>query len=320
MASIDLQSSEVIEDRLRQKTICNSISCYGIGLHSGLKIKLTLKPSDVDTGIIFYRTDIAGNGACIKADYNNVVDTRLCTCIGDGKGNNIATVEHLMSAIHALGITNLRIEVSGPEVPILDGSSSPFIFLLNSAGLKLQDSPLKAIKVKKSITVEENGSYITFLPSSSLLNIDFTIDYGSSTFIVKQHYLFSLESSNYIRDISSARTFGLASEVEQIKSLGLAKGGSLDNVLVVTNEDVLNPEGLRYEDEFVRHKILDAIGDIFMSGYTMIGTMIAYKSGHRLNNIAIRKLLSDKDAWELVEVSKNNHPIILSDYSKLAIA
>lgn len=308
------------EYALKQKTIRNAISCYGVGLHSGSKVKLTLKPADIDSGITFFRTDISGNGAVIKADYRNVVDTRLCTCLGDGKGNNIATVEHLMSAIHGLGITNLNVEVSGPEMPILDGSASSFVFLLNSAGLEVQDAPLKAIRIKKSVTVSENGAFVTLLPSSTLFNIDFSLDYSACPFIGRQQMDFALNPVEYVQNISSARTFGLAKEVEQIKAMGLAKGGSLENVLVVTDKDVLNPEGLRYEDEFVRHKILDAVGDMYMGGYTLIGTMIASKSGHRMNNLALQALFADKDAWELVEVTANNYPVSLSNLKKRNIA
>ncbi len=310
----------VVEYALKQKTIRNPISCIGVGLHSGLKVKLTLKPSAPDSGITFYRTDISGNGAVIKADYRNVVDTRLCTCIGDGKGNNIATIEHLMSALHGLGITNLQVEINGPEMPILDGSSSAFVFLLSSAGIEVQDAPLKAIKIKKSVTVEENGSYITLLPSSSLFTVDFSLDYAACPFIGKQEYSFAFNPMDYVKGISGARTFGLAKEVEQIKAMGLAKGGSLDNVLIVTDNDVINPEGLRYENEFVRHKILDAVGDMFMCGHTLIGTMIASKSGHRMNNLILQALFADSEAWELVDVSMDNYPLSAQNWNEQAIA
>jgi len=299
-----------------QKTIKNEISCVGVGLHSGAKVKLTLKPAAIDAGITFKRTDISGEAATIAAHYDNVVDTRLCTCIGDGKGHNISTIEHLMSALHGLGITNLNIEITGEEMPILDGSSADFVFLLHCAGIVEQQALAKMIRVKKPVTAKDGDAFITLLPARDSFGIDFTLDYSHCPTIGKDNMAFSLSSTAYEDEIAFARTFGLSKEIEQIRNMGLAKGGSLKNVLIATDEGIMNPEGLRIKGEFVRHKVLDAIGDMYLAGYGIEGQIIASKSGHRLNNLLLKELFKDKTNYEIVNSTLENNPALAKEWTE----
>lgn len=289
---------------IKQKTIRTSIFCVGVGLHSGKKVKLTLKPAPEDTGIIFRRTDIDGGGASIEGSFRYVADTRLCTCISDTSAHTVATIEHLMAAVHGLGITNLEVQVSGAEMPLLDGSAKDFVFLLSLVGIQEQAAVAKVLKIKKAVTVKDKDnkdSFITLMPADSGFTIDFFLDYSVCPFIGKQSYLFNFTTDNFIKEIAPARTFGLAKEIEQIRAMGLAKGGSLENVVIATDNDVLNPEGLRFRDEFVRHKILDAMGDMYTSGYTIQGKMIASKSGHKLNNMLLCELFKNPAAFEIID-------------------
>jgi UDP-3-O-[3-hydroxymyristoyl] N-acetylglucosamine deacetylase len=285
---------------INQRTIKNSIKATGIGLHTGKKITLSLNPAPAETGIIFTRTDL-DNKINIKACPENVGDTTLSTTL---ILNNIkvSTVEHLLSAIAGLGIDNLFINLDGPEVPIMDGSAGPFVFLLQSAGIKEQKKPKKFIRILKPIEVkdEETGKWVKFAPFDGF-KVAFTIGFDHPVFQDKTHKaVLDFSTVSYVKEVSRARTFGFMRDVELLRSKNLALGGSLDNAVVVDDHRVLNADGLRYEDEFVKHKILDAVGDLYLLGKSLIGSFEGYKSGHDLNNKLLRKLIENQDAWEEV--------------------
>jgi UDP-3-O-[3-hydroxymyristoyl] N-acetylglucosamine deacetylase len=283
---------------MRQRTI-NSIKATGISLHSGELVALTLKPAPINHGIVFVRTDLNPNVE-IKADPNNIGDTQLCSCLV-AQGVRISTIEHLMSAFAAFGIDNARVEVSASEIPIMDGSANSFVFLLQSAGIVEQNANKKFIKIKRKIIVEQQDKYAYLEPFDGC-RFNFTIEFNHPLFEEKHcHAAFNLSTAQYIKEISRARTFGFLSEMEQLRRMDLIKGGSLDNAIVVDDYRVLNPEGLRYENEFVRHKVLDAIGDLYVLGHNLIGAYHGFKSGHSLNNQLCRALMADQTAWELVE-------------------
>lgn len=287
-----------------QITLAQPISCTGVGLHTGDKIKLNIKPNDVDCGIIFKRTDINGENANIKAHCNNIVDTRLNTCIGDDSGNNISTVEHLMSAFQALKIDNAIVEVSGPEIPIMDGSAESFAFLLKCAGTKKQNKSKKAIKITKDVSYQTGESKVSLKPAEkNSLTINFEIDFPD-TVIGNEEFSFELDEKSFLENISSARTFGLMRDIEKLRTMGLAKGGSLENAVLVDGDVVVNEEGLRFDDEFVRHKILDALGDLYMIGYPIIGEYSAKKSGHFHTAELLKLVLSDSTSFELVDLDE----------------
>ena len=285
---------------INQRTIKNSIKATGIGLHTGKKITLSLNPAPAETGIIFTRTDL-DNKINIKACPENVGDTTLSTTL---ILNNIkvSTVEHLLSAIAGLGIDNLFVNLDGPEVPIMDGSAGPFVFLLQSAGIKEQKKPKKFIRILKPIEVkdEETGKWVKFAPFDGF-KVAFTIGFDHPVFQDKTHKaVLDFSTVSYVKEVSRARTFGFMRDVELLRSKNLALGGSLDNAIVVDDHRVLNADGLRYEDEFVKHKILDAVGDLYLLGKSLIGSFEGYKSGHDLNNKLLRKLIENQDAWEEV--------------------
>jgi len=285
---------------INQRTIKNSIKATGIGLHTGKKITLSLNPAPAETGIIFTRTDL-DNKINIKACPENVGDTTLSTTL---ILNNIkvSTVEHLLSAIAGLGIDNLFVNLDGPEVPIMDGSAGPFVFLLQSAGIKEQKKPKKFIRILKPIEVkdEETGKWVKFAPFDGF-KVAFTIGFDHPVFQDKTHKaVLDFSTVSYVKEVSRARTFGFMRDVELLRSKNLALGGSLDNAVVVDDHRVLNEDGLRYEDEFVKHKILDAVGDLYLLGKSLIGSFEGYKSGHDLNNKLLRKLIENQDAWEEV--------------------
>jgi len=285
---------------INQRTIKNSIKATGIGLHTGKKITLSLNPAPAETGIIFTRTDL-DNKINIKACPENVGDTTLSTTL---ILNNIkvSTVEHLLSAIAGLGIDNLFVNLDGPEVPIMDGSAGPFVFLLQSAGIKEQKKPKKFIRILKPIEVKdkETGKWVKFAPFDGF-KVAFTIGFDHPVFQDKTHKaVLDFSTVSYVKEVSRARTFGFMRDVELLRSKNLALGGSLDNAVVVDDHRVLNADGLRYEDEFVKHKILDAVGDLYLLGKSLIGSFEGYKSGHDLNNKLLRKLIENQDAWEEV--------------------
>jgi UDP-3-O-[3-hydroxymyristoyl] N-acetylglucosamine deacetylase len=283
---------------IRQRTLKNAIKATGIGLHTGQKVYLTLKPAPEDTGIVFRRVDLQPIVE-IAAKAENVGDTVLSTSLVQGDVK-VSTVEHLLSAMAGLGIDNAIVELSAPEVPIMDGSASPFVFLIQSAGIQEQAKPKQFIRIKREVTVHEGDKVASFKPFNGF-KVSFGIDFDHPVFnnsSLKATVDFS--STSFVREVSRARTFGFIREIEYLRSKGLAKGGSVDNAIVVDEYRILNEDGLRYHDEFVRHKILDAIGDLYLLGNSLIGEFQAYKSGHALNNKSLRKLIAEKDAWEVV--------------------
>ena len=284
---------------VRQKTLKSRINCNGVGLHSGWRVMLTIGPAPIDTGIQFKRTDAAGNGAVIPARWDRVIDTRLCTVIGNGDGVVVSTIEHLMAAFAGLGIDNATVEIDGPEVPIMDGSADAFVFLIECAGLVSQSAPRKRIRVLKSISVGDDRASATLAPAP-FATLDFALDFANPA-IGKQEKSVRVAEDAFKRELSRARTFGFAEEVELLQKAGLARGGSLDNAIVISADRVLNREGLRYGDEFVRHKLLDAMGDLYLAGAPIEGRFLGARSGHALNNQLLRALFADPDAWMLVD-------------------
>lgn len=283
---------------IKQRTLRNSIRATGVGLHTGKKVYLTLRPAPIDTGIVFRRIDL-DPVVEIAALANNVGDTTLSTTLTKGDVR-ISTVEHLLSAMAGLGIDNAYVEMNASEVPIMDGSAGPFVFLLQSAGIEEQEAAKKFIRIKREVTVKDEDKVATFLPRNGF-KVSFTIDFDHPVFRGRPA---SAEvdfcSTSFVREVSRARTFGFMHEMEYLRSQGLAQGGSVDNAIVVDDYRILNEDGLRYEDEFVRHKVLDAIGDLYLLGNSLIGEFKAHKSGHALNNRLLRELISQPDAWEVV--------------------
>jgi len=287
---------------LKQRTLKKAISATGVGLHNGEKVTLTLRPAAPNTGIIFKRVDLPQPNE-ILATPDAVRDTRMCSAL-EANGARVATVEHIMSALAGLGIDNVYIDVDAAEIPIMDGSSGPFVFLLQEAGIAEQAAAKKFIRVKKTIEVIEGDKWVRFEPYHGF-KIDFTIQFNHPVFEHSgSNVKIDFAADSYIKEISRARTFGFMHEVEYLRSNGLARGGSLDNAIVLDEYRVLNTDGLRYDDEFVKHKVLDAIGDLYMLGHPILGAFYAYKSGHALNNLLIRALMQDETAWEYATFEK----------------
>lgn len=284
------------EPVVRQRTLKSSINCTGVGLHSGNKISMTMKPADVDTGVIFHRTDIHGKGAVIPARFDHVVDTRLCSVLGNSDGVTVGTVEHVMAALAGCGIDNVVIELNGAEVPIMDGSSEPFVFLIECAGIVEQDAPRRVIRVLKRVEVAYGSGHVAISPAETQI-IDFEIDFDSQV-VNRQEMSLKVVNGAFRKELAKARTFGFLHEVEALWEAGLAKGGSLDNAIVVGHDGVMNEDGLRFDDEFVRHKALDAIGDLYLAGAPVIGRFEGVCSGHAANNKLLKALLADESAWE----------------------
>jgi UDP-3-O-[3-hydroxymyristoyl] N-acetylglucosamine deacetylase len=283
---------------IKQRTLRNTIRATGIGLHTGEKVYLTLKPAPADSGVIFRRTDL-DPVVEIHARAENVGDTTLSTTLMNGDVR-VSTVEHLLSAMAGLGIDNAYVEVSSSEVPIMDGSAGPFVFLIQSAGIEEQNAAKKFIRIKRPVTVKDGDKIASFLPFDGF-KVSFTIDFDHPVFKDRTgHAELDFSSTSFVKEVSRARTFGFMHEIEYLRSKGLAQGGSVDNAIVVDEYRILNEDGLRYEDEFVKHKVLDAIGDLYLLGTSLIGEFRAYKSGHGLNNASLRALIKDTDAWEWV--------------------
>lgn len=279
----------------RQQTLLHDVSGSGIGVHSGQAVEIRLLPADVDTGVVFRRVDL-NPVVEFSARADLVNDTQLCTALLSD-GVRVATVEHLMSALCGLGIDNVVVELSAPEVPIMDGSAAPFVYLIQRAGIRQQDAPKRFIVIDQPIRVEEGDKWAQLLPYAQT-RFDFTIDFNHPVFRGRNaHFEFAVNSPDYIREISRARTFGFLRDIEYLQSLGLALGGGLDNAVVVDDYRVLNEDGLRFDDEFVRHKLLDALGDLYLLGSPIFGWYQGYKSGHDLNNKLCRALLANPDAW-----------------------
>lgn len=287
---------------IKQKTITNPVSMTGIGLHSGLKVRMNILPAGVNTGIVFRRVDLHP-AVAIPLCAENINETTLATTLFNSDGVRVSTIEHILSAVSGLGIDNLVIELDASEVPIVDGSSAPFVYLLlNDAGISEQNAPKKFIKIKEQVRVSTDDKWAVLAPFNGF-HLDFSIDFQHPA-ISSHNKRFSaaMTPELYITEISRARTFGFLRDVEYLQSKGLGLGASLDNAIGLDDYRVLNKEGLRYEDEFVRHKTLDAIGDLFVCGYSILGSFSAYKSGHALNNQLIRSVLNNQHAWEFVEL------------------
>ncbi len=281
---------------IKQRTLKNVIRATGVGLHTGEKVHLTLRPAQPHTGIVFRRTDL-DVPVEIKADPYAVGDTRLSSCL-EKDGVRVQTVEHLMSALAGLGVDNAWVDVTAPEVPIMDGSAAPFVRLIQAAGIAEQDAAKRFVRVTREVTVEDGDKKASFLPFDGF-KVSFTIDFDQPVFRGRTaHAEMDFSRTSFVREVSEARTFGFMHEVEYLRSRGLARGGSFDNAVVVDDYRILNTEGLRCEDEFVKHKVLDAVGDLYLLGHSLIGEYRAYKSGHHLNNVAVRALLEQRDAWE----------------------
>ncbi len=283
---------------LKQRTLKNIIRATGVGLHTGENVYLTLHPAEPDTGIRFRRSDI-GASAIVDATPDNVGDTTMSTTLMQN-GIRVSTVEHLMSAFSGLGIDNAMVDVSAAEIPIMDGSAGPFVFLLQSAGIEEQDAWRKYIRVNKPIKVVDGDKWASFEPYDGF-RVGFTIDFEHPAFKSNvKTAVMEFSTTSFIKEVSRARTFGFMKDIELLQKNNLALGGSLDNAIVVDDLKVLNEDGLRYADEFVKHKMLDAIGDLYLLGHNLLGEFNGYKSGHSLNNQLLRALLKDTDAWEMV--------------------
>jgi len=288
---------------LLQRTIKQEINCRNIGLHSGRKVGMTIKPAGVDEGIVFVRNDLP-NKTSIKANFQNVRDTILATTVGIN-GATVSTVEHLLSAFCGMGVDNAVVEVDAPEIPIMDGSALPFVQLLKDVGTEIQNKCKKLLVIVKPVSVSDGDGKAMFLPSPEF-KITYDINFAHPK-IGRQTYDMTFSDVAYERDICAARTFGFLKDVEYLQAKGLALGGSLKNAVVLDDQKVLNKEGLRCDDEFVKHKILDAIGDLSLLGMPIIGHFIAYKSGHKLNNLLLKELMAHKECWKIVNhVDRNS--------------
>ncbi len=293
---------------IKQRTLKNVIRATGVGLHTGEKVFLTLRPAPVDTGIVFRRTDL-NTPIEVRACPDNVGDTRLSTTL-EAKGVRISTVEHLMSAFAGLGIDNAYVDLTAPEVPIMDGSAGPFVFLVQSAGIQEQPAAKRFMRIKKAIRLEDGDKWAGFEPWDGF-KVSFTIDFDHPA-VRNSSQMASIDFSttSFVKEVSRARTFGFMRDLEALRQAGLARGGGMDNAIVMDNFRILNDDGLRYEDEFVKHKVLDAIGDLYLLGHPLIGSFSAYKSGHALNNRLLRALMADADAWELVSYQETDRAAI----------
>lgn len=290
---------------IRQRSIKTKVQTTGVGLHTGERVSLTLRPAPANTGILFHRTDLPETPSfAISPD--KVVDTRLCSAL-EGNGARVATVEHLMSALAGLGIDNLHIDIDGPEVPILDGSAAPFVYLLQSAGIQALEAPKRFIRITRPLRVEEGDKWAQFEPYEGF-NLTFRIDFDHPLLRnTSSEVTLDFSRQSYVQEVSRARTFGFTKDVEYLRSHGLALGGTLDNAIVLDEYRILNAEGLRYADEFVKHKVLDAVGDLYLAGHPILGAFTAYKSGHGLNNKLLCTLMDTPEAWEWQEYPDERH-------------
>jgi len=303
---------------IRQRTLKNSIRATGVGLHTGEKVYLTLRPAPANTGIVFRRGDL-DPVVDIPGHALNVGDTRLSTCLCKDDVR-VYTVEHLLSAMAGLGIDNAVVEVSAPEVPIMDGSSGPFVFLIRSAGMEEQNALKKFIRIRKPIRVEEDDKWAAFEPFNGF-KVGYTMHFDHPVFSEQNGFSeLDFSSTSFVKEVSRARTFGFMRDIEMLRANRLALGGSLDNAILVDDYRILNEDGLRYQDEFIKHKILDAIGDLYLLGHSLIGSFKGHKSGHSLNNKLLRALIAQEDAWEEVTFDQSSDSPIAYDRPGLAIA
>ena len=295
---------------IRQRTLKNSIRATGVGLHTGEKVTLTLRPAAPNTGVVFHRSDL-DPAVSIMAVAENVGDTRLSTTLVRD-GVRVSTVEHLLSAVAGLGIDNLHVDVDAPEVPIMDGSAGPFVFLLQSAGLQEQNAPKKFIRIKRTVEIHDHDKWVRFDPYEGF-KVGFCIDFEHPMFTSgSQRAELDFSSTSFVREVSRARTFGFMRDIEALRANQLALGGSLDNAIVLDDFKILNEDGLRYENELVKHKILDVVGDLYLLGHSLIGAFTGHKSGHALNNQLIRELKQDQESWELVTFEDESESLPIS--------
>ncbi|MDP5254551.1 MULTISPECIES: UDP-3-O-acyl-N-acetylglucosamine deacetylase [unclassified Vibrio] len=282
---------------IRQRTLKETVQTTGVGLHSGRKVTLTLRPAAANTGIIYRRTDLSP-AVEFPADPQSVRDTMLCTALVNDEGIRVSTVEHLNAALAGMGIDNIIVEVDAPEIPIMDGSASPFVFLLQQAGIEEQSAAKRFIRIKKPVRFEDGDKWAEFVPFNGF-RMDFEIDFNHPAIESNEQRLkFDFSSQSFIRDVSRARTFGFMKDIEYLQSQNLCLGGSFDCAIVLDDYRILNEEGLRFDNEFVTHKLLDAVGDLYMCGHAILGEFRAFKSGHGLNNQLLRAVLADQEAWE----------------------
>lgn len=281
-----------------QRTLKKPVDCVGVGVHSGAPASLTLKPAPVGSGIVFVRRDAPAGSARIPARFDAVSEMTLGTTLTNEAGVSVQTVEHLMAALAGLGIDNVTVELTGPEIPIMDGSAAPFVFLIECAGIAVQRAPRRAIRILDTVRVEDGGRVAELCPSAEP-RIDIMIDFASAA-IAQQHFGIALAHEAFRNEIARARTFGFRHEVEALRAMGLARGGSLDNSIVVDGDHVMNEGGLRYADEFARHKLLDAIGDLALAGMPIIGAFRGERTGHRMNNMLLRALFARPEAFEII--------------------
>ncbi len=285
---------------IKQRTVKKTVSATGIGLHSGAKVQVTFRPAPADTGIVYTRSDL-NPPVVMKCDAESVRDTQLCTALVNLDGVRISTVEHLTAALCALGIDNLYVDVNAPELPVMDGSAQPFIYLFESTGIQELNAPKRYLRVIRKVRVEDGDKWAELNPCDEGFRLDLTIDFRHPAMERElQHLVFNFSGAGFASEISRARTFCFMRDVEYMHAHNLALGGSLDNAIVLDEHRVLNPDGLRYPDEFVKHKMLDAIGDLYMDGHSILGTFTAYKTGHALNNKLLRALLSSPENFEVV--------------------
>lgn len=298
---------------LPQKTLADAVQCTGVGLHSGARVTMTLKPAEPNSGVVFVRTDLPHRPR-IAARWDHVVDTRLCTVLANREGVSVGTVEHVMAAFAGLGIDNVEVEVDAPELPVMDGSSSPFVFLIECAGRVEQASPRRALRIVEPVRVEGRGWFLSLVPASTF-SLTMEIDY-ESTAVAYQSVEFDLYEGAFKKDLARARTFGFLQDVERLRAAGLAQGGSLDNAVVISGDRILNEEGLRYRDEFVRHKALDALGDLYLAGGPIIGRFQGSCSGHAGNNQLLRAVFECKTAWTWDLVKRGDKAQIMIDRAR----
>ncbi len=294
-----------------QQTLAQKIALTGIGLHSGVETIMTIKPAREDTGIVIVRDDVTDRDNRIPARYDHVIDTRLCTVVGNKAGVTVGTVEHVMAALRACDIDNAILELDGPEIPVFDGSSRPFIKAIDSVGVKTLSAPRRAIRILKEVRYEEEGKWVTLSPSTGS-SFDVTIDFDNSS-IGRQSAKIDLYTQDFESQISDARTFGFLHEVNALRQQGLALGGSLENAVVIDGDTILNPEGTRYDNEFARHKLLDAVGDLYLAGGIILGAYKSYKAGHALNNKMLQHLFVTPEAFEIIDLEHS--PCILRSES-----
>jgi len=307
-----------------QKTLKSPIGCSGVALHTGARVSMMLRPAPGDHGIVFRRTDIAGKGAVIPARWDHVVDTRLCTVVGNGDGVVVSTIEHLMAAFAGCGIDNVEVEINGSEVPVMDGSAEPFVFLIECAGVRDLGVTRRGVRVLKPVVVDGGANGGAALYPADRFSVGFEIHFDSAA-VGRQALSLGLVNGTFKKELARARTFGFLHEVEQLWANGFARGGSLENAVVVSGDKVLNEDGLRYEDEFVRHKALDAVGDLYTAGAPIIGRFSGCCSGHALTNQLLRRLFADRDAWcydavAAAESTATSRPASMADNLPVGLA